>query len=127
MRRGEVYDARLDPVEGSEQGGTRPVVIVSRNALLGSSTVALIVPFTTFRPQRTLYPSHVLVRAPEGGLTADSVALAEQTRVLSKARLLHFRGHCPRTLCRNWHARSASPSIWIDRQREFTIGCIMPA
>lgn len=92
MRRGEVYDARLDPVEGSEQGGTRPVVIVSRNALLGSSTVASIVPFTTFRPQRKLYPSHVLVRAPEGGLTADSVALAEQTRVLSKARLLHFRG-----------------------------------
>lgn len=91
MKRGEVYDARLDPVEGPEQGGTRPVVIVSRNALLGSGIVASIVPFTTFRPQRKLYPSHVLVRAPEGGLTMDSVALAEQTRVLSKAGLLHFR------------------------------------
>jgi mRNA interferase MazF len=92
VRRGEVYDARLDPVEGSEQGGTRPVVIVSRDAILGSSTVTSVMPFTTFRPQRKLYPSHVLVRAPEGGLTADSVALAEQTRVLSKARLLRFRG-----------------------------------
>ncbi|MEG3922940.1 type II toxin-antitoxin system PemK/MazF family toxin [Microcoleus sp. T3_A4] len=30
MNRGEVYDARLEPVEGSEQGGTRPVIIVSR-------------------------------------------------------------------------------------------------
>jgi mRNA interferase MazF len=29
MKRGEVYDARLEPVEGSEQGGTRPVIIVS--------------------------------------------------------------------------------------------------
>ena len=92
MRRGDVYDARLDPVEGSEQGGTRPVVIVTRDAILGGSTVASIVPLTTFRPLRKLYPSHVLVRAPEGGLSADSVALAEQTRVLSKARLLHFRG-----------------------------------
>jgi mRNA interferase MazF len=92
MRRGDVYDARLDPVEGSEQGGTRPVVIVSRDAILASSPVASIVPFTMFRPRRKLYPSHVLIRAPEGGLTADSVALAEQTRVLSQARLLHFRG-----------------------------------
>ena len=92
MRRGDVYDARLDPVEGSEQGGTRPVAIVTRDAILGGSTVASIMPLTTFRPHRKLYPSHVLVRAPEGGLSADSVALAEQTRVLSKARLLHFRG-----------------------------------
>jgi mRNA interferase MazF len=34
----------------------------------------------------------VLIHAPEGGLTTDSVALAEQTRVLSKTRLLRFRG-----------------------------------
>ena len=92
VRRGEVYDARLDPVEGSEQGGTRPVVIVSRDAILSSSSVASIIPLTTFRPQRKLYPSHVPIRAPEGGLTADSVALAEQARVLSKTRLLRLRG-----------------------------------
>jgi len=92
VRRGEVYDARLDPVEGFEQAGTRPVVIVSRDAILASSSVATIVPFTTFRPHRKLYPSRVLVRAPEGGLAVDSVALGEQTRVLSQARLVHFRG-----------------------------------
>jgi mRNA interferase MazF len=32
MRRGDVYLVRLDPTEGSEQAGTRPAVIVSRNA-----------------------------------------------------------------------------------------------
>ena len=26
MKRGDVYDARLEPVEGLEQGGTRPVI-----------------------------------------------------------------------------------------------------
>ena len=33
MRRGDVYDARLDPTEGSEQAGWRPVVVVSRDAI----------------------------------------------------------------------------------------------
>ena len=33
MNRGDVYDARLDPTEGSEQAGSRPVIIVSRDAI----------------------------------------------------------------------------------------------
>ena len=33
MKRGEIYDARLEPVEGSEQGGTRPVIVVSRDVI----------------------------------------------------------------------------------------------
>ncbi len=40
--------ARLDPTEGSEQAGTRPVIIVSRNALNTSSPVVLVVPCTTY-------------------------------------------------------------------------------
>lgn len=77
MKRGEVYESRLDPTEGSEQAGTRPVIIVSRDAINRASTVVLAVPCTTYRPGRRLYPSQVLLRAPNGGLTTDSVALAE--------------------------------------------------
>jgi mRNA-degrading endonuclease toxin of MazEF toxin-antitoxin module len=36
-------------------------------------------------------PVHVLVKAPEGGLDADSVILGEQVRVLDKKRLLRPR------------------------------------
>lgn len=89
--RGEIYDARLDPVEGSEQAGVRPVVIVSRNALNANSTVVLAVPCTTFRV-RHIYPSQTLLPAPEGGLGVNSVAMAEQVRVLSQTRLLRRRG-----------------------------------
>jgi len=32
MVRGELCQANLDPISGSEQGGTRPVLIVSRDA-----------------------------------------------------------------------------------------------
>ena len=31
IKRGEIYYAELNPVIGSEQGGTRPVLIISNN------------------------------------------------------------------------------------------------
>ena len=87
MRRGDVYDARLDPTEGSEQAGWRPVVIVSRDAINNASNVVIGVPCTTFRAGRRVYPSQVLIRAGEAGLDHDSVALGEQVRALAKSRL----------------------------------------
>lgn len=92
MKRGEVYDARLDPVEGSEQGGTRPVIVVSRDAINASSPVVVTVPCTTYRLGRRIYPSQVLINAPDGGLDSDTIALGEQLRTLSKTRLLRCRG-----------------------------------
>jgi mRNA interferase MazF len=92
LRRGEVYDARLDPTEGSEQAGTRPVIIVSRDAINAASPVIIVVPCTTYRPGRQLYPSQVLLRAPDGGLAVDSVALGEQVRALATSRLGRRRG-----------------------------------
>ncbi len=87
MKRGDVFAARLDPVEGSEQAGTRPVILVSRNAINATSPVVVVVPCTSHRPGRRLYPSHVLLRASDGGLRAHSVALGEQVRAIAKARL----------------------------------------
>jgi len=92
MKRGDVYDARLDPVEGSEQSGSRPVVIVSRDAINASSPIVSAAPCTTYREGRRVYPSQVIVRAPEGGLDVDSVILGEQVRALDKRRLLPRRG-----------------------------------
>lgn len=87
MRRGEVFAARLEPAEGSEQAGVRPVVIVTRNAINDSSPVVVVVPLTSLRRGRQLYPSHVVLKAPDGGLRVDSVALTEQVRAISKVRL----------------------------------------
>jgi mRNA interferase MazF len=92
VRRGEVYDARLDPTEGSEQAGSRPVVIVSRDAINVASPVIVVVPCTTYRAGRRLYPSQVLLAASEGGLEVDSVALGEQVRALATRRLGRRRG-----------------------------------
>jgi mRNA interferase MazF len=100
MNRGDVYNVRLDPVEGSEQGGFRPIVVVSRNSINASSPTVLAVPFTTYRTGKRVYVTQVLIYAPEGGLSADSlaqpigtmVALAEQVRILSKSRFGDYRG-----------------------------------
>jgi mRNA interferase MazF len=92
VRRGDVYDAALDPTQGSEQAGTRPVIIVSRDAINQASSVVLGVPCTTWRPSRHLYPSHVLLRAGDGGLSVDSVALCDQVRALSTGRFQWQRG-----------------------------------
>jgi mRNA interferase MazF len=92
VRRGEIYDARLDPTQGSEQAGSRPVVIVSRDAINAASPVVIVVPCTTYRSGRRLYPSQVLLRAPDGGLDVDSVALGEQLRAIAKSRLGRRRG-----------------------------------
>jgi mRNA interferase MazF len=89
--RGEVYEARLDPTEGSEQAGSRPVIIISRNAINAHSSIILAIPCSTYRG-RHIYPSQTLLRAPEGGLADDSIAMAEQLRVLSQSRLLRRRG-----------------------------------
>jgi mRNA interferase MazF len=88
MKRGDVFAARLDPVEGSEQAGTaRPVILVSRDAINAASPVVVVVPCTTYRETRRVYPSQVLLEAPEGGLRADSIALGEQVRAVAKSRL----------------------------------------
>lgn len=92
MRPSEVYDAYLDPTVGSEQAGRRPVVIVSRNAINDNTHRVIGVPCTTYRPGRCAFPGQVRLNAPDGGLSADSVALCDQVRVLAKTRLRRLRG-----------------------------------
>lgn len=92
MKRGDVYDARLDPTEGSEQAGTRPVIIVSRDAINASSPVVIVLPLTNAIHVKRLYPHTVLISRNEGGLSVDSVALAGQVRAISKSRLIRHRG-----------------------------------
>lgn len=87
MLRGELHQANLDPTTGSEQGGTRPVLIVSRNALNANAPIVTVVPLTSRDNQRRLYPTHVELRAGEGALAKGSVVLCEQVRAVSKNRL----------------------------------------
>jgi mRNA interferase MazF len=87
VQRGEIYRANLNPKEGSEQDGIRPVVVVSRDAINRSSPVIVIVPCTDAANKTKVYPSHVRFKAGTSGLTMDSIATCEQVRAISKTRL----------------------------------------
>lgn len=95
VRRGQVYDAVLGDIAevwGSEQAGFRPVVVVSRDAINAANSVVVIVPCTTYREGRRVYPSQVRLGAADGGLQGNSLALTEQVRAISRRRLRRLRG-----------------------------------
>jgi mRNA interferase MazF len=92
MRRGDVFDARLNPTEGSEQAGIRPIVIVSRDAINKNSSVIVVAPLTKAANVKHDYPNNVKIAKGVGGLTIDSVLLGGQVRSISKSRLLRQRG-----------------------------------
>src|SRR5258708_28550829 len=87
MVRGEIYLANLDPGSGSEQRGTRPVLVVSRDALNEHAPIVIVVPITGREHKRQLYPTHSEIKAGEGGLTKDSVVHCEQVPAISNSRL----------------------------------------
>jgi mRNA interferase MazF len=100
VERGEVRWFEPGAVEGSEQSGRRPAVVLSRDAINRTSPVVIVLPLTTYHGQR-LYPSDVLVRAPEAGLRVDSVALGLQLRAIDRRRLSERLGRlAPPTLAR---------------------------
>lgn len=98
MNRGDVYDARLSPTEGSEQAGTRPVVVVSRDAINRYSSVVVVAPLTSATNVKRSYPNNVEIPAGVAGLSVNSVALTGQVRAISKTRLLRLRGSLPSDL-----------------------------
>jgi len=91
VKRGEIWLANLSPTKGSEQAGTRPVLIVQTDRANPYSPNTIIVPFTTTIRQ-SLLPSHVLVSSAEENVKEDSVLLCEQIRVVSKSRFVRLLG-----------------------------------
>lgn len=47
MRRGDIYLVSLDPTEGHEQQGTRPVLVVSPDAFNKVTRVPVVLPITS--------------------------------------------------------------------------------
>lgn len=80
-----LYQAILDPGVGSEQLGTRPVLVVSNEPFNQAMTNVTVVPLTS--TQRQLYPAEVLIPASLAGQRVDSIAMAHQVRTISKQRL----------------------------------------
>lgn len=88
-----VFVARLDPVEGSGQKGTRPVLVISDEDFNTVMPTLTILPLTSLKEGRKVYPNEVLLRKGIAGLTSDSIVLCHQIRTISKTRLGNPIGH----------------------------------
>lgn len=91
IKRGEVFYADLSPVIGSEQGGTRPVLIV-QNDVGNRHSPTVIAAAITSRQDKTAMPTHIAIRGDSCGLAKDSVVLLEQIRTIDKQRLKEKTG-----------------------------------
>ena len=86
IKRGEVYMADLEVVDGSVQHGYRPVVIVQNNIGNKHAATTIIVPITTKKENKWYMPTHVKVNRMKE-LDSSSKAICEQIITISKARL----------------------------------------
>lgn len=86
VKRGDIYFADLSPVVGSEQGGTRPVLVIQNN--LGNHfSPTIIVAAITAKMAKPKLPTHIGIKATGTGIERDSVILLEQIRTIDKKRL----------------------------------------
>lgn len=82
-----IWRANLDPVIGSEQGKSRPVIIVSEDDINTLLNIVNIIPITSRKSGRIIYPNEVLLPAEKNGLEKESIALCHQIRTIDKNRL----------------------------------------
>lgn len=92
FERWSLWLANLDPVVGSEQGKTRPVLIFSQTDLNQTLPVVNVLPLTSRKPNRRVYPNEALLPTRTANLSNESIVLCFQIRTLDKRRLVRFIG-----------------------------------
>ena len=92
IKRGDMFYADLSPVVGSEQGGTRPVLII-QNDTGNKYSPTVIAAAITSQTGKTKLPTHIEIEAESIGLKSNSIVLTEQIRTIDKSRLKEKIGH----------------------------------
>lgn len=90
IRRGDLFYADLDPVIGSEQGGTRPILVLQNDVGNYFSPTVVAAAITSRRDKNHL-PTHVLLEDIPG-LAPASLLLLEQIRTVDRRRLRGYIG-----------------------------------
>jgi len=86
IKRGEIVIADLDPVTGSEQGKTRPVLIIQNDISNNYSPVTIIAAITSKIYEKE-FPTNVFLTKKDSGLDKDSTIMLNQIRTIDKIRI----------------------------------------
>ena len=78
VQRGEIYFVNLNPVQGREQAGYRPVLVLSVDAINRLPLVVTVVVGTKGENITRDYPTNVRVATAESGLPLETVFLCFQ-------------------------------------------------
>ena len=85
MKQGQIYWANLNPIQGSEQGGRRPVVIISGNAMNDNLGISIICPISS--KIKNYSGCLVIKKNKTNNLSSDSEVVVFQVRTITKERL----------------------------------------
>jgi mRNA interferase MazF len=92
-KRGEIWNVRLDPTEGSEISKERPCVVVVGDFLTRNVQVRIVVPITGWKDQFRRAPYFIRIEPDsQNGLDKTSAANSLQVRALSTKRFVNKRG-----------------------------------
>jgi mRNA interferase MazF len=86
IQRGEIYFVNLNPVQGREQAGERPVLVLSIDAINRLPLVVAVIVGTKGERVTRDYPTNVRVAPEESGLPTETVFLCFQVRSLDPKR-----------------------------------------
>ena len=86
-RRGDVYLVSFDPTVGAEIRKTRPALVIQNDVANRRSPITIVAAITS-QFDEPLYPTEVLIKAPEVGMSVNSVVLLNQIRSIDKQRLV---------------------------------------
>ena len=93
-RRGDIYLANLNPFKGSEQGGTRPVLVLQNNDGNYYCPTLIVAPITT-KLKKLNMPTHCYFEKVRG-LAEPSMVSLEQIKTIDKSRIQKYLGKITR-------------------------------
>ena len=91
ISRGDIFYADLSPAVGFEQGGLRPVVIISDDEINKSYPTVIAVAISSRQTQNTMCVE--IFQGDDIALSPDSLVLANHIRTIDKIRVKEYIGH----------------------------------
>ena len=92
VRRGDVVLVSFDPVIGSEEGKTRPAVVIQNNIGNITSPTIIVAPITS-KIYSKKFPTNAEIDPLNSPLKEKSTILLNQIRTIDKIRISKFYGH----------------------------------